>query len=66
MENQARVIKTDIKQHYEVLLHGDRYYATHESNSHGHDKWWVFSDKGLHEDDAVYNSVLELCYKTKN
>lgn len=64
--NQAKLIKTDVKEHYDIILHGEQYYATHESNTFGHDKWWVFSDKGLHEDDAVYNSVLELCYKIKN
>lgn len=64
--NQAKIIKTDIKEHYEATMHGEKYYATHEYNNHGHDKWWVFSDKGLHEDGAVFNSVVELCYKNKN
>lgn len=64
--NQAKLIKTDIKEHYDVIMHGEQYHATHESNTHGHDKWYVFSDRGLHEDGAIYNAVLELCYKTKN
>jgi hypothetical protein len=63
--SQAKLIKTDIKEHFEISLHGDKYYATHESNTSGHDKWYVFGDDGLHEDDAVYNSVTELCYKIK-
>jgi hypothetical protein len=59
--DKVNLIKIDTKEHFEVSMDENKYYATHEYNNHGHDKWWVFSDMGVHENDVVYFSVVNLC-----
>jgi hypothetical protein len=58
---KVNLLKVDTKEHFEVSMDDNKYYATHEYNTHGHDKWWVFSDMGVHESDVIFYSVVNLC-----
>lgn len=59
--DKVNLVKIDTKEHFDVSIDGNTYYATHEYNNHGHDKWWVFSEAGVHENDGIFYSVMNVC-----